>query len=208
MFTQAYWDDRYGGHRHVWSGRANPHLVRETAHLTPGRAIDVGCGEGADAIWLARQGWEVTGADLSPVGLERAAQNADTAGAEIAGRITWRQVDLFADGWSPPGRYDLVSSQYLHLPPDVRGQSMQRLADAVAPGGDLLVAAHHPSDLEIPGLRPNMPELFCTADELAAHLDDAHWEIVTAAAPERSVTGPEGTPVTIRDTVLHARRRG
>lgn len=208
MFTQAFWDDRYSGHRHVWSGRPNLHLVAETADLTPGRAIDVGCGEGADAIWLAQQGWEVTGADVSPVGLERAAANADTAGPEIAQRITWRQVDLFATAWTPLGSHDLVSSQYLHLPPEVRGQSMQRLADAVAPGGHLLLAAHHPSDLEIPGLRPNLPELFCTPEELAALLHADAWEIVTAGAPERTVNGPEGTPVTIRDTVLHARRRG
>ena len=207
MFTQAFWDDRYGGHRHVWSGRPNPHLVSETSGLTPGRAIDVGCGEGADAIWLAQQGWEVTGTDISPVGLERAADNARAAGAEIAERITWRQVDLFAEEWTPLGSHQLVNSQYLHLLPELRGQSMRRLADAVAGGGDLLVAAHHPSDLEIPGLRPDMPELFCTADELAAHLDPAEWDIVTAAAPQRTVTGPEGTPVTIRDTVLHARRR-
>jgi SAM-dependent methyltransferase len=207
MFTQAYWDARYGGHRHVWSGRPNPNLVSEAAGLTPGRAIDVGCGEGADAIWLARQGWEVTGADVSPVGLARAARNAEDAGAEIAARITWRRVDLFADEWTPLGSHDLVTSQYLHLPPEARERSVRRLADAVAPGGDLLVAAHHPSDLDIPGLRPHVPELFCTADELAVHLDDAEWEIVSAAAPERTVTGPEGTPVTIRDTVLHARRR-
>ena len=207
MFTQAYWDDRYSGHRHVWSGRPNPHLVGEAGDLDPGRAIDVGCGEGADAIWLARHGWEVTGADVSPVGLERAAQNAAEAGDEIARRIVWRQVDLFSEGWVPLGEFHLVSSQYLHLPPDVRARSVQRLADAVAPGGHLLLAAHHPSDLNIPGLRPGMPELFCTAEELAAFLDAATWTIVTAAAPERTVTGPEGTPVTIRDTVMHAQRR-
>ena len=207
MFTQRYWDDRYAGHRHVWSGRPNPYLLTEVTGLAPGRAIDVGCGEGGDAIWLARQGWEVTGADVSPVGLERAAGNADAAGPEIAQRITWRQVDLFADEWTPLGSYALVTSQYLHLPPEVRGQSMQRLGEAVGPGGDLLVTAHHPSDLEIPGLRPHMPELFCTAEELGAFLEPETWEIVTAGAPERSVTGPEGTPVTIRDTVLHARRR-
>ncbi len=207
MFTQRYWDDRYAGHRHVWSGRPNPYLLTELTGLAPGRAIDVGCGEGADAIWLAQQGWEVTGADVSPVGLERAAGNADGAGPEIAQRITWRQVDLFADEWTPLGSYALVTSQYLHLPPEVRGQSMQRLGEAVGPQGDLLVTAHHPSDLEIPGLRPHMPELFCTAEELGAFLEPETWEIVTAGAPERSVTGPEGTPVTIRDTVLHARRR-
>jgi SAM-dependent methyltransferase len=207
MFTQRYWDDRYAGHRHVWSGRPNPHLITEAGELAPGRAIDVGCGEGADAIWLAERGWEVTGVDVSPVGLERAAANAQAAGAQIAQRLTWRQVDLFADEWTPLGSYELVTSQYLHLPPEARPRSMQRLADAVTPSGDLLVAAHHPSDLDIPGLRPHVPELFCTADELAALLDLDQWEIVTAAAPERTVTGPEGAPVTIRDTVLHARRR-
>jgi SAM-dependent methyltransferase len=208
MFTQAFWDDRYSGRTRVWSGRPNPYLLTEAGDLTPGHAIDVGCGEGADAVWLAQRGWEVTGADVSPVGLERAARNAETVGADVAARISWRQVDLFADEWAPLGSYDLVTSQYLHLPPDVREQSMQRLGDAVVPGGDLLVAAHHPSDLQIPGLRPNMPELFCTAEELAAFLDPQLWEIVTAAAPQRSVNGPEGTPVTIRDTVLHARRIG
>jgi SAM-dependent methyltransferase len=207
MFTQEFWDHRYSGERHVWSGRPNVHLVNETSDLTPGRAIDVGCGEGADAIWLARRGWTVTGADLSPVGLQRAARNAEAAGVEIAGRITWRQLDLFADQCTPLGGHDLVSSQYLHLPPEVRRQSIERLVDAVAVGGDLVVAAHHPSDLEIPGLRPNLPELFCTAEELAAFLDPEAWEIVTAGAPQRTVNGPEGTPVTIRDTVLHARRR-
>jgi len=208
MFGVDFWDERYRSSGRVWSGNPNPQLVAEVPGRPPGLVLDVGCGEGADAIWLARQGWQVTGADVSPVGLERAAHNADTAGAEIAQRIAWRQVDLFADEWMPLGSYELVSSQYLHLPPDLRAQSMQRLADAVAPGGDVLVAAHHPSDLEIPGLRPHVPELFCTADELAAHLDDADWEIITAAAPQRSVNGPEGTPVTIRDAVLRARRRG
>jgi SAM-dependent methyltransferase len=207
MFTQEFWDDRYAGRTHVWSGRPNPHLVSEASDLAPGRAIDVGCGEGGDAIWLARQGWEVTGADISPVGLERAARNAGEAGADIAARITWRRLDLFTEAWEPLGAFELVNSQYLHLPPDVRARSVQRLADAVAPEGHLLLTAHHPSDLEIPGLRPNLPELFCTAEELAALLDPAAWEIVTAGAPERTVNGPEGTPVTIRDTVLRARRR-
>jgi SAM-dependent methyltransferase len=88
----------------VWSGRPNPHLVSETSELAPGRAIDVGCGEGGDAIWLARQGWQVIGADISPVGLERAARNAGEAGAEVAARITWRQLDLFAEAWEPLGQ--------------------------------------------------------------------------------------------------------
>ncbi|MGZ4244305.1 MAG: class I SAM-dependent methyltransferase [Solirubrobacteraceae bacterium] len=207
-FTQEFWDARYRRHHHLWSGRPNPHLVAEAAGLDPARALDVGCGEGGDAIWLAQQGWAVTGADVSMVGLERAEANAAAAGPEIAAATRWRHVDLFAEPeeWEPLGEHELVNSQYLHLPPEVRGRALDRLADAVAIGGHLLIVAHHPSDLEIPGLRPNLPELFCTPSELAAGLDPAGWEIVTASEPERTARGPDDQPVTIRDTVLHARR--
>jgi SAM-dependent methyltransferase len=208
MFTQEFWDDRYGGHDHVWSGRPNVRLVDHATGLTPARALDVGCGEGGDAIWLATHGWTVTATDLSPVGLQRAAANATAAGPAIAARVSWRQADLFGDDWGAFDGYELVNSQYLHLPPEVRDLALQRLAAAVLPGGDLLVVAHHPSDLDIPGLRPNMPELFCTASELAAGLDPARWEILTQAAPERSTRAPDGRQVVIADAVLHARRRG
>jgi SAM-dependent methyltransferase len=163
--------------------------------------------EGGDAIWLATHGWTVTGTDLSPVGLKRAAANAAAAGPVIAAKISWRQADLFRADWGPFDGYELVNSQYLHLPPEVRDLALQRLAAAVLPGGDLLVVAHHPSDLEIPGLRPRPPELFCTASELAAGLDSSRWEIVAEDAPERSIRGHDGQPAVIRDAVLHARRR-
>lgn len=207
MFTQEFWDGRYGAHQHLWSGRPNAQLVANAEHLPPARALDVGCGEGADAIWLASRGWIVTGTDISPVGLARAAANAAAAGAEIAARIDWRHADLFGEEWGPFDRYELVNSQYLHLPPDARERSLARLAAAVLPGGELLVVQHHPSDLEIPGLRPNLPELFCTPSELAALLAPADWGAVSAAAPERIIEGPDGNLVTIRDTVLHAHGR-
>jgi SAM-dependent methyltransferase len=206
MFTQEFWDERYRG-KQVWSGRPNPHLVSQLSQLAPGRALDVGCGEGGDAIWLAEHGWTVSGADISPVALERAAQHAQAAGAAITERIQWRQADLFAEDADPFGTYDLVNSQYLHMPTDARERAVGRLAASTAAGGRLLIVAHHPSDLEIPGLRPNLPELFCTAPELAQLLDPREWEIVLAAAPERVVSGPGGDPVTIKDAVLHARRR-
>ena len=206
MFTQAFWDDRYGGHDHVWSGEPNLRLVEEVSGLRPGRALDVGCGEGGDVIWLARQGWTVTGTDVSPVGLERAAANAAAAGPEIAAAATWRQGDLFGDVWGPFDGYDLVNSQYLHFPPEIRDLALGRLAAAVTPGGHLLVVAHHPSDLDIPGLRPDLPELFFTAEELAAALDPGGWEIITSGAPERALSRHGDEPVTVRDTVLHARR--
>ncbi len=207
MFTQEFWDERYGGREPVWSGCPNPQLVAQASALAPGTALDVGCGEGADAIWLAERGWTVTGLDVSPVGLKRAAGHAVEAGQAIAARIEWLRADLFAEDVEPFGAYELVNSQYLHLPPEVRERGLGRLAAAVAPGGSLLMVSHHPSDLEIPGLRPNVPELFYTASELAVGLDRGRWEIVVAAAPERSVNGPNGHPVSVHDTVLHARRR-
>jgi SAM-dependent methyltransferase len=140
------------------------------------------------------------------VAVERAAANAATAGDDIAGRIDWQQVDL--TGWDPGrDRFDLVSTQYLHLPPGQREPLFERLASAVRPGGTLLIAAHHPSDLHTTIRRPNQPELFFTGDEIVAALDPAVWEIVTNAAPERTVTDHEGRSVTIRDTVVRARRR-
>ncbi len=207
MFTQEFWDARYAGRERVWSGRPNPQLVAQASALAPGTALDVGCGEGADAIWLAERGWTVTGVDVSPVGLSRAAEHAAQAGTAIAARIDWLHADLFAKEAEPFGAFGLVNSQYLHLPPELRERALHRLAESVAPGGRLLVVSHHPADLEIPGLRPNVPELFYTASELAGLLDLAHWEIVVDAAPERTANGPDGRPVTVRDAVLHAHRR-
>lgn len=207
MFTRKFWDARYAGRDPVWSGRPNPQLVAQVSELEPGSALDMACGEGGDAIWLAEQGWKVTGADVSPVGLRRAAEHAARAGAEIAARIDWLEADLFGEGTDPFGGYDLVNSQYLHMPPDLRERALRRLSTSVAPGGRLLVVSHHPSDLKIPGLRPNVPELFYTASELAAMLDAADWEIAFDGAPERTIDGPDGDPVTIHDAVLHARRR-
>ncbi len=207
MFTKEFWDERYRSHTHLWSGRPNIRLVEHAGELAPGRALDVGCGEGADAIWLATRGWTVTGTDVSPVALERAAANAAERGPAIAAKVSWCQSDLFGEEWGAFECYDLVNSQYLHLPPPERRRALQRLADAVSPGGHLLVVTHHPSDLDIPGLRPNLPELFCTAPELAALLDSTAWEIIAAAAPQRTAPGPDDRPVVIRDAVLHARRR-
>jgi SAM-dependent methyltransferase len=206
-FTREFWDERYGHTGRLWSGRPNAQLVAEVSGLTPGTALDVGCGEGGDAIWLAQQGWTVTGADVSPVGLERAAANARDAAPDLAEHITWYQADLFADEAEPFGTYDLVNSQYLHLLPELRERSIHRLGAAVAPGGTLLLVSHHPADLEIPGLRPHVPELFYTPDELAAHLDPTEWEIVTAAGRARQAKHHgDGSTVTVHDTVLSARR--
>lgn len=206
MFTEEFWDERYRSRDHLWSGKPNQRLVEQISGVAAGRALDVGCGEGGDVIWLAGQGWTVTGVDVSSVALERAAKHAAEAGDEVAGAISWHQVDLFGDEPTSLGEFDLVTSQYLHMPPEARERALDRLTAAVGPGGRLLLVSHHPSDLEIPGLRPNVPELFYTAEELAEQLDPGVWEVLSAGAPQRTITTSDGASVTIRDTVLHARR--
>jgi SAM-dependent methyltransferase len=203
QFDQAFWDERYRSQSTLWSGNPNRHLIAEAKELAPGTALDVGAGEGADAIWLAERGWQVTGVDISAVALERAAGHATQAG--VAGRIQWVQRDLM-DGEPVPGAYDLVSAQYLHLPTAARRTLVASLAAAVAPGGTLLIVGHHPSDMQTSMPRPQRPELFFTGDDIAGQLDPAGWDIVTNAVAPRTATDPGGRPVTIHDAVLRARR--
>jgi SAM-dependent methyltransferase len=201
-FDQAFWDDRYRSHTTLWSGNPNPRLVAEVTGLTPSTALDVGCGEGADAIWLAGQGWRVTGVDISAVALERAAGHAAAAGAGVADRIAWLRQDL--TDWEPPHPYDLVSAQYVHVPSALRLVLFERLAAAVAPRGTLLIVGHHPSDMHTTVPRPKMPDLFYSGDDIAEQLDPGHWDVVTNTAAPRSATDPEGRSVTVHDTVLRA----
>jgi SAM-dependent methyltransferase len=203
QFGQEFWDERYSSKPAIWSGKPNSQLVTQVADLEPGTALDVGSGEGADAIWLAQRGWLVTGVDISAVALDRAAAQAQTLG--VASRISWLRADITE--WRPDhARYDLVSAQFMHLPAPARTVLFSGLAAAVAPGGTLLIVAHHPSDLQTTVPRPPMPERFYTADEVAAGLDPREWDIVTTAAQPRSATDPAGRNVTVHDTVLVARR--
>jgi len=206
-YTQEFWDERYRSATRLWSGQPNPQLVAQAGDLTPGQALDVGCGEGADAIWLASRGWTVTAVDLSEVALERAAGHAAAQGDPIARRITWRHEDLLS--WDPgPQRFDLVSMQFLHLPPDLLDPVYRRLAAAVRPGGTLLVVMHHADDLHANVGRPaGHPGLFPTAEQLTAPLDPGGWEIVVSAAVERPATDLDGQLTTVKDTVVRARRR-
>ncbi len=207
-FGEAFWDERYRSAGALWSGNPNRYLVSEASDLPPGTALDAGCGEGADALWLAGRGWRVTGVDLSTVALERAAWHAAESGPGMAARIEWVHADLIG-GWDPGvARYDLVSSQYMHLPPDARAALFRGLAGAVAPGGTLLIVGHHPSDLQTTMPRPQMPERFFTGEDIAGLLDAGDWKVITDEAPQRSAPDPDGQPVMIRDTVFRARRGG
>ena len=204
MFGAGFWDERYRSAERVWSGKPNPQLVAEAAGRAPGLALDVGCGEGADAIWLAGAGWMVVAADISGVALERAARHADEADPAAAARIHWWQADLLAQA-PEPGSFDLVSAQFMQLPPEPRTALFTALAAAVRTGGMLLIVGHHPSDLDTGVPRPPMPELFYPPEEIAGLLGDT-WTVQSSEARPRPATTPEGTEVTIHDTVLAAIR--
>ena len=204
VHDRAWWEERYRTAQHLWSGRANDFLVEEAADLPPGRALDAGAGEGGDALWLAERGWRVTAGDLAATALERGAQAAEERG--LGDRMEWRQADLAEE---PPeaGAYDLVTSAFLHPPADVREKVIAGLAAAVAPGGTLLVVNHDPSDLAL-GIRQDArPEYFASAEQLAALLDPAEWEIQVAEARQRDARGHEGGVHHVADAVLRARRR-
>lgn len=205
QFSQEFWEQRYQSNPSVWSGKPNTHLISEAADLTPGTALDVGAGEGADALWLAERGWQVTATDISTVALDRGASHAREAGTEVAARIDWLHADLTT--WVPqPMTYDLVSAQFMHLPKPQRDAMVARLATSVAAGGTLLIVGHHPSDLQTTIPRPPMPELFFTAADIADTLNPEEWDILVSDARPRNATDPDGRRVTIHDAVLRAQR--
>jgi 2-polyprenyl-3-methyl-5-hydroxy-6-metoxy-1,4-benzoquinol methylase len=201
MFEPDAWDERYSGTETVWSGRPNPQLVAEVAALTPGSALDVGCGEGGDVIWLAQQGWTVTGADFSANGLARAAGHAKAAG--VGDRCDWWQVD--ARSFAPDGRqFDLVTSHFLHPPDAGMVDVARRLAGAVAPGGHLLLVGHAPSEV-FTQLSESHRRAMWVAAELVPGLPD-DFEVVVAEERPRTATR-DGVTMEIEDATLLARRR-
>lgn len=205
VFDEDFWNERYRSSRQVWSGNPNPQLVAEVAGRSPGRALDMGCGEGADAIWLARSGWSVVAADISSVAVERGEQHAREADPAAPARIEWRQADLLARP-PEPGSFDLVSAQFMQLPPEPRTRLFTALAAAVRVGGMLLVVGHHPSDLATGVARPPVPELLYTSDEIAELLDHS-WTVEVSEARPRLASTPDGVEVTIHDAVLVATRQ-
>lgn len=201
--AEQFWDDFYRAKERVWSGKPNFVLVREITDLAPGTALDLGCGEGADAIWLAQRGWRVTAVDISQAALDRAAGHATTAG--VADRIDWQRHDLATS--FPTGAFDLVCAQFLHSPVVMpREQILRAAAAAVAPGGVLLIAGHagFPSwDLDHdPAVHfPTSQEVFDSLD-----LPPGQWELQLSENLEHSLTAPDGTPATRTDNILKIRR--
>ncbi len=200
-FEQPGWDARYSGSDKIWSGNPNPQLVAEVTGLEPGSALDLGCGEGGDVIWLAQQGWTVTGADFSSEGLARASRHAEEAG--VAERTDWWQVD--ARTFDAEGReFDLVTTHFLH-PGAAMVDVVRRLATAVAPGGRLLVVGHAPSEVFAQLSRKQHEAMWHAADLLPALPDDFETLVVEERA---RIVERDGKTVEIADATLLARRAG
>lgn len=200
---QEFWDDRYRESDRMWSGNANAVLVREVQGLAPGRALDLGCGEGADAVWLARQGWQVTATDISGVALGRAAEHAAEAG--VAERVEWQRHD-FAESF-PEGEFDLVSACFLHSYGDFpRARILRTAARAVAPGGVLLIAGHAGGPSWDPDKHAEIG--FPTPDEVLAQLElpEGGWEVLLAEEHVQPLTAPDGRPGSRPDNALKVRR--
>ncbi|MWK39796.1 methyltransferase domain-containing protein [Actinomadura sp. J1-007] len=200
--AEEMWDARYSESERVWSGEPNATLVREAGDLRPGTALDLGSGEGGDAIWLAGRGWRVTAVDVSGVALDRAARHAEDAG--VAERIEWRRHDL-AESF-PDGRYDLVSAHFLHSWGDMpRERILRDAAAAVAPGGVLLVVGHSgPPPWEQDGHGAVLPSPREVLEAL--ELPEGEWEVLRCEEHDRTQTAPDGTTVTRTDNTVKVRR--
>lgn len=171
----------------VASRPPNAHLLAEVGDLPPGRALDAGCGYGAEAIWLAAAGWRVTGVDFSATALDHARSTARAAGADIAERTEWVEGDLGV--WTPaPGAFDLVSCLYVHVAGSVE-ELVTRLGSGVAPGGTLLLVGHRPVDPATGEPTPAAGQVQVSVEEAVAVLDPRAWQVLVAEERPRPVAG-------------------
>jgi SAM-dependent methyltransferase len=195
------WDERYRGTELVWTARPNRFLVAELQDQAPhGRALDLACGEGRNAVWLAEQGWRAIGVDFSGVALEKAARLAAERGVEVE----WVHADLREHRPEARG-FGLVIAFYLHVPPDERRGIFLRAAEAVAPGGTLLVVAHDSSNLTEGYGGPQVAAVLYTADDVTADVAPAGLELERGEVVERPVETPDGERIAL-DVLVRARR--
>jgi len=228
-FDKDYWETHWQRAEAHDALAASPYLSRELGDLAPGSALDAGCGEGAEAIWLAAAGWRVTAADISSEALARAAARERESPA--AHRVHWLQADLSV--WEPADRFDLVMTHYAH-PAMAQLEFYERIATWVAPGGTLLIVGHRQAaDEHAPGHGHThghghghdhghdhghthdhdrdsdvRARASVTAATVSATFDVAQWEIVTAVEPNRTVTNRDGHQNRLDDVVVRAVRRG
>jgi SAM-dependent methyltransferase len=197
---QHQWDELYASTELVWTAEANRFVVEELAELPAGRALDLGAGEGRNAIWLAERGWQVTAVDFSAVGLAKAAELA--AGRGLTG-VRWVEADL-REYQPGPAAYDLVLLAYVHLPPDEFGALLQRAASALAPGGTLLVVGHDVDNIAHGHGGPQDPRILHRVQDVVAALPGL--TIQRAEQARRPVLTGDGERAAI-DTVVRAQRR-
>ncbi|WP_121749025.1 class I SAM-dependent methyltransferase [Streptomyces sp. E2N166] len=199
----TFWDGVYAGRPSATDPRPNGRLVETVTGLRPGDALDLGCGDGGDSLWLARRGWRVTAVDISTVAAERLSGHARSLG--LGDLVAAEQHDLRAS--FPGGRFDLVSAHYLHTPFDLdRAAVLRTAAHALRPGGRLLVVDHGST---APWSWNQDPDVrYPTPREVAAGigLDPATWTVERADAPRRIATGPGGRTAEVVDHVLLVRR--
>ena len=198
----AVWEEHYSATPQVWSGRVNARLAEIAPTLDGSRALDLGCGEGADAIWLAEHGWAVVAVDVSTTALVRAQEAATSRG--VADRIDFVECDLTRE--LPEGPFDLVSAQFLHSTVAMdRSAVLRRAAAAVAPGGTLLIVDHAAAPPWASRLHHHeFPTAESVLDGLA--LDGAQWQRIRVERVERSARGPGGEAATLVDNVIVVRR--
>ena len=196
--NREHWDERYGTEELIWKAEPNRFLVEELDALAPGRALDVACGEGRNAVWLASKGWRVTGVDFSRAGLAKAQRLATDRGVEV----TWVEADVVE--WRPPtASFDLVVVMYLHLPAEQRHRALAHAAAALAPGGVLLVVGHDTSNLLKGTGGPQDPAVLFGPEEIVEDLSGL--QIERAEQVKRTVVTDAGETTAI-DALVRAVR--
>ncbi|MCA9709574.1 MAG: class I SAM-dependent methyltransferase [Myxococcales bacterium] len=174
------------------------HLVGEAADLPPGRALDAGCGHGAEALWLAAHGWHVTAVDFSASALAQGRATAEALGADVAERIAWVEGDLAT--WAvPPGHFELVVCLYVHVAGSVEAM-VRRMASGVAVGGTLLMVGHRPVDPATGAATAAAGQVQVCVERAVAALDPGEWDVVVAQERPRTIVG------TGVDAVIRVRR--
>lgn len=194
------WNRRYAERELVWTAEPNRFLVAETGSLPAGRALDLACGEGRNAVWLAEHGWQVTGVDFATVGLEKARRLARARGVDVQ----WVAADLLS--YEPPSHaFELSAILYLQLPAEQRRQVVRAAAGAVAPGGTFLLVAHDLANIEHGHGGPQNPTVLFTAEDIVADLDETELLIERAERVERPVQTEDGERVAF-DVLVRARQ--
>ena len=198
------WDARYEASDLVWGTGPNRFVAEELGSLPPGRALDLACGEGRNAIWLATQGWQAVGVDFSSAAVQRAQRLAADAG--VGDRARFEVGDVVA-GPLPHGPYDAVVVAYLQLPVAERRKALRGAAGAVASGGTLLVVAHDSTNLTEGVGGPQDPDVLYTAADVLADLGDLadDFDVERAEPVRREVQTPDGERTAV-DALVRLRR--